>query len=176
MAQSKANMGGGAMGGGAAAAPAAPAAPAGGGGGGGGVRSGGMMGGGAGGGAFRGGGGAVGAGPSVGVAPQAGWSGQRPGWSGGSRPGWHGHHRHHGRRFVGPGFGFGTGLLLGGAYAASPYYYDDYEPYYYDDAPAVVVGAGRSAEDEAYCRRRYRSYDPASGTYLSNDGNRYPCP
>ena len=27
----------------------------------------------------------------------------------------------------------------------------------------------------AYCARRYRSYDPASGTYLSNDGMRYVC-
>jgi tetrahydromethanopterin S-methyltransferase subunit E len=40
----------------------------------------------------------------------------------------------------------------------------------------VVGSVGSSAEDEAYCRRRYRSYDPASGTYLNNDGNRYPCP
>ncbi|MFX9089597.1 BA14K family protein [Acinetobacter baumannii] len=24
--------------------------------------------------------------------------------------------------------------------------------------------------------RRYRSYDPASGTYLNYAGNRYPCP
>ena len=27
-----------------------------------------------------------------------------------------------------------------------------------------------------YCSQRYRSYDPASGTYLGYDGNRHPCP
>ena len=28
----------------------------------------------------------------------------------------------------------------------------------------------------AYCMQRYRSYDPASGTYMGNDGIRRPCP
>jgi hypothetical protein len=28
----------------------------------------------------------------------------------------------------------------------------------------------------AYCMQRYRSYDPASGTYLGYDGERHPCP
>ena len=28
----------------------------------------------------------------------------------------------------------------------------------------------------AYCMRRFRSYDPASGTYLGYDGLRHPCP
>ncbi|WP_305953007.1 BA14K family protein [Beijerinckia mobilis] len=27
----------------------------------------------------------------------------------------------------------------------------------------------------AYCARKYRSFDPSSGTYLSYDGNRYLC-
>ncbi len=26
-----------------------------------------------------------------------------------------------------------------------------------------------------YCASRYRSFDPASGTYLARDGNRYVC-
>jgi TRAP transporter TAXI family solute receptor len=26
-----------------------------------------------------------------------------------------------------------------------------------------------------YCRQRFRSYDPANGTYLGNDGRRHPC-
>ena len=38
--------------------------------------------------------------------------------------------------------------------------------------PAYVVGGS----DDAYCSRRYRSYDPASGTYLGYDGYRHPCP
>jgi BA14K-like protein len=29
--------------------------------------------------------------------------------------------------------------------------------------------------DPAYCARRYKSYDPASGTYLGYDGLRHPC-
>ena len=28
----------------------------------------------------------------------------------------------------------------------------------------------------AYCARRHRSYDPASGTFLGNDGFRHLCP
>ena len=28
----------------------------------------------------------------------------------------------------------------------------------------------------AYCMRRFRSYDPVSGTYLGFDGLRHPCP
>jgi BA14K-like protein len=28
----------------------------------------------------------------------------------------------------------------------------------------------------AYCSQRYRSYDPASGTFLGYDGLRHPCP
>jgi hypothetical protein len=30
--------------------------------------------------------------------------------------------------------------------------------------------------DSAYCAQRYRSYDPASGTYLGYDGVRHSCP
>jgi hypothetical protein len=26
-----------------------------------------------------------------------------------------------------------------------------------------------------YCARRYRSYDPESGTYMGKDGVRHPC-
>ncbi len=28
----------------------------------------------------------------------------------------------------------------------------------------------------AYCEQRFRSYDPATGTYLGFDGLRHPCP
>lgn len=30
-------------------------------------------------------------------------------------------------------------------------------------------------QDSSYCAGRYRSYDPASGTYLGYDGRRHPC-
>jgi hypothetical protein len=117
------------------------------------------------------------------------WSG---GWhSGGRGWGW------------GPGAGFAAGAIVGGA-LASPYGYGydysydpgystygysnygyapgystyGYDPGYYDygySAPGgyVTVAPGR---DAAYCQQRFRSYDPASGTYLGFDGLRHPCP
>jgi hypothetical protein len=33
-----------------------------------------------------------------------------------------------------------------------------------------------AADTIAYCARKYRSYDPASGTFLGNDGMRHYCP
>jgi hypothetical protein len=77
------------------------------------------------------------------------------------------------------GWGFGAGFLggaiLGGALAA-PYY----GPYYYGPAyypPAYGPGYYTApAGDPSYCARRYRSYDPATGTYLGYDGARHPCP
>lgn len=82
---------------------------------------------------------------------------------------------------AGIGLGLAAGALLGGAIAAgaSPYYYGP--GYYYGGpayypAPAPVVVDPYGGDAEAYCMRRYRSYDPASGTYLNYDGNRYPCP
>jgi len=38
------------------------------------------------------------------------------------------------------------------------------------DQMTVAVGG-----DASYCAQRYRSYDPASGTYLGFDGLRHPC-
>jgi len=88
--------------------------------------------------------------------------------------------------------GGGAGFAL-----AAPYAYDygyDYAPAYdysYDYAPgyptyapgyAYEPGYAYSApgsapgQDTAYCMQRYRSYDPASGTYLGYDGIRHPCP
>jgi hypothetical protein len=29
--------------------------------------------------------------------------------------------------------------------------------------------------DVSYCAQRYRSYDPASGTFMGHDGRRHPC-
>jgi hypothetical protein len=64
------------------------------------------------------------------------------------------------------------GALASGAYGyyGDPGYYGygpDYGDQYYDgDAVAVVPGGG----DPSYCAQRYRSYDPASGTYLGYDG------
>jgi hypothetical protein len=64
---------------------------------------------------------------------------------------------------AGIGFGLAAGALLGSAIASQPRYY--YQPYGYVDQEAI-----------AYCMQRFRSYDPASGTYLGYDGLRHPCP
>jgi hypothetical protein len=76
-----------------------------------------------------------------------------------------------------------AGAVIGGAIASSAYpygygyggpvYYDD--PYAYDQG-AVEVAPAPGGDDAAYCAQRFRSYDPASGTYLGNDGVRHPCP
>lgn len=88
---------------------------------------------------------------------------------------WRGHHHRHGGWGWGAGAGFAAGALLGGALASRPYYgpgyrYYDVEPGYY----AAVPGPG--PDSVAYCAQRFKSYDPASGTYLGYDGLRHPCP
>jgi hypothetical protein len=74
------------------------------------------------------------------------------------------------RRWYGPGIGFATGLAIGSAFA-SPYYYGG--PYY---GPPRTYYEAPGGDAVAYCSRRFRSYDPASGTYLGYDGRRHPCP
>lgn len=92
---------------------------------------------------------------------QARWHG---GWHHG---GWHHGGWHRGGWGWGAGAGFAAGALLGSA-LAQPYYYG--EPAYAYEPPYAGGGA------VGYCERRFRSYDPASGTYLGYDGRRHPCP
>ena len=100
----------------------------------------------------------------------------RPGGGGGpvAGGGYYGgryYHRHRGGGFW-PGFAIGAGVGSAYGYYDSPYYYDDT---YYDDS--VVAAAPPAGDDSvAYCMQRYKSYDPASGTYLGYDGQRHPCP
>lgn len=98
------------------------------------------------------------------------------GWTGGA---YYPHHRHH-RGFIGPGFAFGAGVAAGAAlaapyYAGAPYYSDSG---YYDDAPAPVAAVPAPADDDAIaaCMQTYDSYDPASQTFIGDDGVRYSCP
>jgi len=80
----------------------------------------------------------------------------------------------------GRGFGWGApvaggliaGALIGGALAA-PYYAPGYYPGPVYGVPAYGPPPGDAI---AYCMQRFRSYDPASGTYLGYDGYRHPCP
>jgi hypothetical protein len=95
-----------------------------------------------------------------------------------------------GRRFVGPGgyygrpyygryyrrdrggdvaagiAGLATGALIGGAIASQA------QPVY----PAYPAYGAPGGDAVGYCSQRYRSYDPASGTFLGYDGLRHPCP
>ena len=69
----------------------------------------------------------------------------------------------------GYGRGGGNGALIGGLAAGAII------------GGAIAAGAASQANAAAqqnanYCAQRYRSYDPESGTYMNNDGNRYPCP
>jgi len=97
----------------------------------------------------------------------------------------HGYHgRGDGRGYGYGGAGFAAGLAAGGllgygyGYPYDGYYGDDYaydysaDPAYVASDPAYVVSNGDNA---AYCAQRFKSYDPASGTYLGFDGLRHPC-
>jgi hypothetical protein len=90
---------------------------------------------------------------------------------------------HHGGGWGGAAAGFAAGALIGGALGAAasgPYYGYGYGPNYYGYdygyTPGAVVVEGSGGGAEAYCEQRFRSYDPASGTYLGYDGLRHPCP
>jgi len=96
-----------------------------------------------------------------------------------------GYYRHGG--VVGAGLGLAgagiglAGAIVGGAIvgATRPYGYDGYEGYGpgYAYAPGyVAVSPYAGGSEAAYCQQRFRSYDPASGTYLGFDGLRHPCP
>ena len=55
--------------------------------------------------------------------------------------------------------------------AAYPRAYSPGYSYSYGYSPNVYGNGG----DVGYCMRRFRSYDPRSGTYLGFDGLRHPC-
>jgi hypothetical protein len=65
--------------------------------------------------------------------------------------------------------GLAAGALIGGAIASS-----QAGPL----PPGAPVGNvyGHDPRSVEYCASRYRSYDPASSTFLANDGMRYSCP
>jgi len=109
-----------------------------------------------------------------------------------------------GRGYVVAGIGLAAGAIIGGAilnatqprgyygynngYGYGAYGYDQgyggYEPDYVQ-VPSYRYGSGpgpayrqsyvEGGQDAGYCQQRYRSYDPASGTYLGFDGLRHPC-
>jgi hypothetical protein len=137
-------------------------------------------------------GGGMSAGANVAAGPRVGgsgnWAAGRTAWNGGGGNwhggGWHGGGWRGGHR---GGWipGAVAGAVVGGAIANSYAYYGgpDYYDYgpdyyadntYYDSGPEVAVVQGGA--DPSYCAQRYRSWDPATGTYLGYDGQRHPCP
>jgi BA14K-like protein len=42
--------------------------------------------------------------------------------------------------------------------------------------PMMQAPAMQNQNAVAYCAQRFRTYNPASGTYMGNDGMRHPCP
>ena len=97
--------------------------------------------------------------------------------------GWRGH-RYYGRPYYGPRYGR--------YYYGRPYYYRHYNPGAAAAAGVAGLAAGaiiggaiasqnaappavRGDDWLAYCSSKYRSFDPASGTYLGYDGRRHVC-
>ena len=80
------------------------------------------------------------------------------------------HHHHHYRRDSGAAVaagvaGLAAGALIAGAIASQA-----------QAQPAVPPPPGTvDPQVAAYCARKYRSYDPATGTFLSANGMRYVC-
>ncbi|CAM5764019.1 hypothetical protein LMIY3S_01006 [Labrys miyagiensis] len=102
------------------------------------------------------------------------------------------------RRFAGPGYyrggrpygWYGRNRGWRGGYGWRPYRYGYYGYDGYDDGDAVAAGVaglavgailGGALSHRHYhaggsCAARFRSYNPATGTYLGYDGLRHPCP
>lgn len=103
--------------------------------------------------------------PSESVAAAAGATAQTVQYRHGYRGGYgrYGYgHRGYGHRGWGPGYG--AGAALGGLAAGAII------------GGAIANSRAQELSGDGYCAQRFKSYDPASGTYLGYDGNRHSCP
>jgi hypothetical protein len=89
----------------------------------------------------------------------------------------------------GPDYGYYGPRYGSGAYQVSPGYNageqvggTQYGPDYDYNGPRYGSGDvynsfaySPGATDQSYCQQRFRSFDPASGTYMGYDGRRHPC-
>jgi BA14K-like protein len=73
-----------------------------------------------------------------------------------------------------PGYAYAPGYAQSPSLRRSPAPGYAYAPGY--DQGYVAVSPYAGGGDVASCRQRFRSYNPASGTYLGFDGLRHPCP
>lgn len=143
----------------------------------------GMRGGGFSGGGMRAGG--IGGGGRVGMGgprgPHVSQPIARPG--AGNRPGWDnrpvnrpGYGPGYGYR---PGYGWGAAAALGTGLAYSAYnsgYYGGEDYGAYDQGPYTGAYTAASEDPVAECARRFKTYDPASQTYIKSKGVRASCP
>ena len=90
------------------------------------------------------------------------WRGGSAHWHGGGGPHWRVGRYNHYRGYRGYGYYDDSGAWVAGTIFGLA-------------AGAMAAGAANS-NSVAYCEQRFRSYDPASGTYLGYDGVRHPCP
>jgi len=78
------------------------------------------------------------------------------GWNG---PRYYNNRNWNGNNWVGPAIGLGAGVIIGSMLAAPRY-----------APPAAYYG-----DRNAYCARKYRSYNPYTGTYTGYDGRQHYC-
>ncbi len=100
-----------------------------------------------------------------------------------SRP-WYGYNYYNdyayspGYSYYSPGYSYG--YSPGYSYYSSPGYSYSTSPGYSYSSPgsayAYSPGYSTAGNSASYCQQRFRSYDPASGTYLGYDGRRHSCP
>jgi hypothetical protein len=90
--------------------------------------------------------------------------------------------RHHAVHSIDVPHGFGTGALMTGPLAGPHiglpfgYGYDRFEADFYAYTHGYLGTSAAAPQSDQHCARRYRSYDPASGTYLARSGVRRSCP
>ena len=93
-----------------------------------------------------------------------GWGGPRYGY----RRGWDNGGWDNGGAAAAAGIaGLATGAILGGILS---------QPRTVVEEPVYGGYPAYGGDAVGYCAQRFRSYDPASGTYLGYDGLRHPCP
>ncbi|MCD1263374.1 BA14K family protein [Shinella sp. AETb1-6] len=99
------------------------------------------------------------------------------------------HRRHRDRdALIGGALGLATGVIIGGAIASQPRYDEPryierryVEPEYYPEPERRVIYRPAPSYEPwtrswyDYCARRYRSFDPQSGTFVGYDGREHFC-
>ncbi|WP_174512757.1 BA14K family protein [Methylocella tundrae] len=115
---------------------------------------------------------------------RGGWhggGGHAGGWHGGGHNGgWHGGGGRYyggGRRYYGGGGYYNGGNAAGAAIAGGILGLATGAMIAGSAANSAAAASARVGDPNwvSYCARKYRSFDPSSGTYLAYDGNRYVC-